>query len=280
MAPPISPPASSRAFRSAAAVAHPGRRSRRRQDAADRRGRRARHRACCCSWRRISCKHLPTTALAAVVIASAIGLFEFTDLRRIYRIQRWEFWLSIVCFAGVAVLGAIPGIGLAIVHRGHRVPVGWLAPAFGGARPRRWRQGLSRHHALSRRPPDSRAWCCSAGMRRCSSPMPNCSTSASWSGGGSRPPPVRWFVVAAEPVTSVDVTAADMLAELDEALHDGRHRVVLRRAQGSGQGQVEALRAVRAFRRTVVFSHHWRGRRPLPRNPSGGVGRLGRPGLT
>ena len=29
---------------------------------------------------------------------------------------------------------------------------------------------------------------------------------------------VRWFVVAAEPVTSVDVTAADVLAELDETL--------------------------------------------------------------
>jgi len=33
------------------------------------------------------------------------------------------------------------------------------------------------------------------------------------------PTPVRWLVVAAEPVTSVDVTAADMLAELDETLH-------------------------------------------------------------
>ena len=58
---------------------------------------------------------LPNSALAAVVIASAIGLFEFADLRRIFRIQRWEFWLSIVCFVGVATFGAIPGIGLAIV---------------------------------------------------------------------------------------------------------------------------------------------------------------------
>jgi MFS superfamily sulfate permease-like transporter len=58
---------------------------------------------------------LPNTALAAVVIASAIGLIEVADLRRIYRIQRWEFWLSMTCFAGVAVLGAIPGIALAIV---------------------------------------------------------------------------------------------------------------------------------------------------------------------
>ena len=58
--------------------------------------------------------NLPSSALAAVVIASAIGLFEFADLRRIYRIQRWEFWLSVGCFAGVAVLGVIPGIGLAL----------------------------------------------------------------------------------------------------------------------------------------------------------------------
>jgi MFS superfamily sulfate permease-like transporter len=33
------------------------------------------------------------------------------------------------------------------------------------------------------------------------------------------PTPARWFVVAAEPITSVDVTAADTLAELDTTLH-------------------------------------------------------------
>ena len=33
------------------------------------------------------------------------------------------------------------------------------------------------------------------------------------------PAPVRWLVVSAAPVTSVDVTAADMLTELDESLH-------------------------------------------------------------
>ena len=59
-------------------------------------------------------RHLPYAALAAVVIASAIGLFEIADLIQIFRIQPWEFWLSIACFVGVAVLGAIPGIGLAI----------------------------------------------------------------------------------------------------------------------------------------------------------------------
>ncbi|HZY58878.1 MAG TPA: SulP family inorganic anion transporter, partial [Candidatus Binataceae bacterium] len=58
---------------------------------------------------------LPSTALAAVVIAAAIGLVEVSDLRRICRIQRWEFWLSMTCFAGVAVFGAVPGIGIAVL---------------------------------------------------------------------------------------------------------------------------------------------------------------------
>ena len=34
------------------------------------------------------------------------------------------------------------------------------------------------------------------------------------------PTPVRWLVVAAEPVTSVDITAADILAELDDTLRE------------------------------------------------------------
>ena len=33
------------------------------------------------------------------------------------------------------------------------------------------------------------------------------------------PTPVRWLVVAAEPVTSVDVTASDVVCELDDTLH-------------------------------------------------------------
>ena len=60
-------------------------------------------------------KHVPTAALAAVVISSAIGLFEVNDLKRLFKIERWEFWLSMVCFAGVAVFGAIEGVGIAVV---------------------------------------------------------------------------------------------------------------------------------------------------------------------
>ena len=41
----------------------------------------------------------------------------------------------------------------------------------------------------------------------------------------SSPTPVRWLVVAAEPVTSIDVTAADALSDLDDALRDAGVRL-------------------------------------------------------
>ncbi len=94
-------------------------------------------------------QNLPHTALAAVVIASAIGLFEVSDLRRIYRIQRWEFWLSMACFVGVATARRHPRHCARDCDCRDRIPLGRLATALGGARARRPRQGLPRHHPVS-----------------------------------------------------------------------------------------------------------------------------------
>ena len=164
---------------------------------------------------------------------------------RIYRIQPWEFWLSIVCFVGVAVFGAIPGIGFAIV-------IAVIEFLWDGWRPHSAvlgrAEGVKGYHDITRYP-DARqvpASSCSAGTRRCSSPTPSCSGSGCSKRSPRSPTPVRWLVVAAEPVTSVDVTAADALAELDEALHDAGHRAAVRRTQGPGEGQAQAIRPVRA----------------------------------
>ncbi|WP_339526354.1 SulP family inorganic anion transporter [Pseudomonas sp. EL_65y_Pfl2_R96] len=163
-------------------------------------------------------KDLPTSALAAVVIASAIGLIEVTDLRRIYRIQRWEFWLSIVCTVGVAVLGAIEGIGLAIV-----IAVieflwdGWrpYSAVLGRA------EGVKGYHDIKRYP-DARL-VPGLVLFRWDAPLFFANAELFHDrvldAVAASPTPVRWLVVAAEPVTSVDVTSADMLAELDETLH-------------------------------------------------------------
>jgi high affinity sulfate transporter 1 len=163
-------------------------------------------------------RHLPTAALAAVVIASAIGLIEVTDLKRIYRIQQWEFWLSIVCFVGVAVLGAIPGIGLAIVIAiAEFLWDGWR-PHFAvlGRAP-----GVKGYHDIERYP-EARLI---PGLVLFRWDAPLFFANAEFfkeralEAVAKAPTPVRWLVVAAEPVTSVDVTAADILAELDETLH-------------------------------------------------------------
>lgn len=162
-------------------------------------------------------RNLPTSALAAVVIAAAIGLFEFADLRRIWRIQRWEFWLSVGCTAGVVVLGVIPGIGLAIVAAVIEFLWDGWRPHFavlGRA------EGVKGYHDITRYPDARRVP--GLVMFRWDAPLFFANAELFHErvldAVEESPTPVRWLVIAAEPVTSVDVTAADVLAELDETL--------------------------------------------------------------
>jgi high affinity sulfate transporter 1 len=164
-------------------------------------------------------QNLPSSALAAVVIAAAIGLFEFADLRRIYRIQRWEFWLSIVCFVGVAVFGAIQGIGLAIViavveflwdgWRPHYAVLGRV-------------DGIRGYHDITRYP-EARLV---PGLLLFRWDAPLFFANAELfhqrvlEAVAQSPTPIRRIVVTAEPVTSIDVTSADMLAEFVRSLRE------------------------------------------------------------
>ena len=164
-------------------------------------------------------RNLPYTALAAVVISSAIGLFELGDLGRLYRIQRFEFWLSVAAFLGVALRGPVPGMMIAIAIA--------LAEFIWDA----WRphyailgraEGVKGYHDLKRYPEarqvpglvlfrwDAPLFFANAEQFR--DVVLNAVVSA--------PSPVSWLVVAAEPVTNIDVTSVDMLAELDESLHN------------------------------------------------------------
>jgi high affinity sulfate transporter 1 len=166
-------------------------------------------------------RNLPTAALAAVVIASAIGMFEFADLRRIFRIQRWEFWLSIGCFVGVAALGAIPGIGLAIVvavseflwagWRPHFAVLGRVS-------------GIRGYHDLKRYP-EARL-VPGLVLFRWDAPLffanAELFQARVLQAVADSPTAVRRVVVAAEPVTSIDVSAADVLAGLERKLREAQ----------------------------------------------------------
>jgi MFS superfamily sulfate permease-like transporter len=162
-------------------------------------------------------KDLPYSALAAVVIAAAIGLFELGDLARIYRIQNWEFWLSIVCTAGVAAFGAIPGIGIAVL-------LAVIEFLWDGWRPH-WAvlgdpDEVEGFHDVTRYPQAKRIP--GLVLFRWDAPLffanAELFTDRVLDAVAASPTPVKRVVVAAEPITSIDVTSADALAELDEML--------------------------------------------------------------
>ncbi len=162
-------------------------------------------------------QNLPNTALAAIVIAAAIGLFEVKDLRRLYRMQRWEFWLSIACFAGVALLGPVPGIlaaiGIAVIEflwegwRPHHAVLGRV-------------DGLKGYHDIARHPEARRIP--GLVLFRWDAPLFFANAeqfrNSVLDAVDESPTPVRWLAVAAEPVTSIDITAADMLDSLEKEL--------------------------------------------------------------
>ena len=217
---------------------------------------------------------LPNTALAAVVIASAIGLFEVADLRRIYRIQRWEFWLSMVCFAGVAVFGAIPGIALAIV-------IAVIEFLWDGWRPHSAVLGrvdrVKGYHDITRYP-EARL-IPGLVLFRWDAPLFFANAELFHErvldAVASSPTPVRWLVVAAEPVTSVDVTAADVLGELDDTLHAAGIELCFAEMKDPVKDKLKRFGLFARLGENTFFATVGEAVKRLSRQPSRRVGRLG-----
>jgi MFS superfamily sulfate permease-like transporter len=162
-------------------------------------------------------QNLPSSTLAAVVIASAISLIEILGVQKLYRFSRSEFVLSIICFLGVALLGVIPGIFIAVglslfsfVLRAWRPYTAVLGRV----------DGLQGYHDMSRHPEARRIP--GLVLFRWDAPLffANAEIFADHvkQAMEESPTPVCWIVVTAEPVTDVDTTAADVLKLLEDEL--------------------------------------------------------------
>ena len=162
-------------------------------------------------------RNLPDSALAAVVITAAMGLVEVAGVRKLYRVRKTEFALSIACFLGVALLGVIQGIFVAV------------ALALLDFIRRAWRpydavlgrvDDLKGYHDVTRYPDARRVP--GLVLFRWDAPLffANAEEFADEvrQAIASSPTPARWVVVAAEPITDLDTTAADVLKELDGEL--------------------------------------------------------------
>ncbi len=162
-------------------------------------------------------QNLPQPTLAAVVIAASLSLADLPATVRLWRQRRVEFLLSITAFLGVALLGVLQGIAVAVALSILNVfrRAWWPYQTTLGRVP-----GLAGQHDRHQYPNAEEL----PGLVifRFDAPLffANARTFREQLRrlAAAEPPP-HWILIAAEPITDVDTTAADMLAELDEELN-------------------------------------------------------------
>jgi high affinity sulfate transporter 1 len=161
---------------------------------------------------------MPSAALAAVVIAAVLTLIEVGTLKRLLRARRSEFVLATATFLGVAFLGVLPGIGVAIgmsllnfIRRAwhpHDAVLGRV-------------DGLKGYHDTSRYPQARRVP--ELVLYRFDAPLFFANANyfraqiRQLAAGSPQP---HWIVVAAEAMTDIDSTAAELLEELLDELDE------------------------------------------------------------
>jgi high affinity sulfate transporter 1 len=169
-------------------------------------------------------RDLPQPTLAAVVITASLSLADVPATIRLYRVRRTEFLLSTAAFLGVVLLGVLPGIALAVALSIGNVfrRAWWPYQTVLGRVP-----GLAGYHDVRSYPAAELLPHCV--IFRFDAPLffANSRTFREQirTLAGSEPLP-SWIIVASEPITDVDTTAADMLQELNEELTDRGVRLV------------------------------------------------------
>ena len=176
-------------------------------------------------------RQMPAAALAAVVVTAALSLADPRGIARLRRVRPTEFALALVAFAGVAALGVLRGIAVA-------VGLSLMEFVFHAWRPYMAELGrvdqLKGYHDLERHPEGRRV----PGLVIARFDAPLFFANASVFTGFVRrlvsqaPERVRWVVVAAEPVTDIDATAAESLVALDDELRRRGIRLVFAELKG------------------------------------------------
>jgi MFS superfamily sulfate permease-like transporter len=182
-------------------------------------------------------KNLPNPTLAAIVIAASLSLADLPGTVRLWRQRRVECVLSIVAFLGVALLGVLQGIAVAVALSIFNVfrRAWWPYQTTLGRVPGLAGQHDRRLHADAEEMPGMVIY-------RFDAPLFFANVRAfrdqirALAGADPRP---QWIVIAAEPITDVDTTAADMLAELDQELNEAGTSLVFAELQDPVRAKLE-----------------------------------------
>lgn len=163
-------------------------------------------------------RNLPQPALAAVVIAASLSLADIPSTIRLWHQRRTEFMISIVAFLGVAFLGVLQGIAVAVglsiltVFRRawwpYHTTLGRVPGMAGYHDKRQYPHGEELPGLVILRFDGPLFF---ANARTFKEEIQHITVTN---------PKVHWIIIAAEPITDVDTTAADMLLELDNKLNN------------------------------------------------------------
>ena len=182
-------------------------------------------------------RNLPSPALAAVVITASLSLADIPGTVRLWRQRKAECLLSIAAFLGVALLGVLPGIAIAVALSILNVfrRAWWPYDAELGRVP-----GLPGYHDTHNHPAAQHLP--GLAMYRFDGPLffANATTFRDQVRRlAHADPPPRWILIAAEPMTDVDTTASDMLEDLDEALNEKGISLVFAELKDPVRGKIE-----------------------------------------
>lgn len=175
-------------------------------------------------------QNMPQPALAAIVITASISLFDLGALRRLYTMRKSEFFLALICALGVMFVGVLQGIVIAVVVA--------ILQFF----ERAWRPyatvlgktpDLDGYHDIARYPEASQIP--GLVMIRWDAPLffanANIFRNKIRELVARTEPKPYWVLVAAEPVTDVDITAGEMLVDLDKELNANHIHLVFAELQ-------------------------------------------------
>jgi sulfate permease, SulP family len=177
-------------------------------------------------------RFLPQAALGAVVLAAAARMIDVTALRRLWRARRSDFVLAAVTAAGVLVVGVLPGIGvgvavslLEVLRRAVMPHTAVLGRVAGRAM---WRSADD--HEGTRTVPGLLVYRFDAPLFFANADVLREQVLRLVD---ESDPPVREVVLDAEGIVDMDITGAETLDELLDALDDRGVRMVLARVRTS-----------------------------------------------
>ena len=174
---------------------------------------------------------LPSSVLAAIVITASVTLFDLRTMRWLWSARRSDIVLAFLTLLAVPLLGVLEGLVVAIVlSLGNFVRLAWrpYVAVLGRVAGRKGYHDLEPHPEAIQIPGllifrfDAPLFFANARyfVREVEEVI------------GGAEVPVRWLVIAAEPMTDIDTTGAEILESLIDNLKE--RRVVLAFAELKG----------------------------------------------